>query len=348
MPPTKYGKYVTRDIIEESKYPQITAPIAKYRGCRGGENAMTCEWSCITKPFVMDDEPEVDNERDQFLLFASSNIEDGTEFQAEIELPLGKEGKKQVINEPTYVYIPKGLVHGPVNFKTVRKPIAFLSYFLSPEFSTEWVAPDYSKYVANLADMKPMMAPPKPGAPPPIQATHPSGTPFRYLRWAFGAGQTYMGSSSSFGWPAKVTPVYMAATRYREYALFEPVHAHRASHQISMYLGSNPLDIEDFDAEIEIFMGKEREKQVIDTCAVDHYVPGLVHLGDEVRRVGKPFIHIMWVIGPDMQDYYKAAAKDKVLLSDEAKGEVMIPEGAHDYVPPTKIEDWVWPYPKKK
>ena len=88
---------------------------------------------------------------------------------------------------------------------------------------------------------------------------------------------------------------------------------------------------------------------MIDTCAVDHYVPGIPHIGDEVRRVGKkPIIHIMWVIGPDMNNYYEAAAKDKVLLSDESKGEVMIPKGSHDYVPPTKLEDWVWPYPAKK
>ena len=347
MPPTKYGKYVTRDIIGESKYPQITTPIARYKGCRGGGNAMTCEWSCITKPLVMDDEPEVDNERDQFLLFGSSNIDDGAEFQAEVELSLGKEGKKIVINEPTYVYIPKGLVHGPVKFKTIRKPITFFTYFLSPEFSTEWVAPDISKYVSKIADVKRRMPPPKPGAPPCAQQNDSDGKPLRHIRVNMDVGLAYELWSSVHGWPAKVSPVYMV-NRNRDWFFTEPVHAHKASHQISMYLGSNPLDIEDFDAKIEIFMGKEREEHVIDTCAVDHYVPGIVHLGDEVRRVGKPFIKIMWAIGPEMNDYFKAAVKDKVVLSDESKGEVMISEGALDYVPPTKIEDWVWPYPKKK
>ena len=69
MPRTKYGKYISREIIKKSKYPQINTPIAKYDGCQGGGNALSCEWSCITKPLVMDAEPEVDNERDQFLLF---------------------------------------------------------------------------------------------------------------------------------------------------------------------------------------------------------------------------------------------------------------------------------------
>ena len=38
---TKYGKYLTSEIVCSSKYPQITAPAAKYDGCRGGgENAI--------------------------------------------------------------------------------------------------------------------------------------------------------------------------------------------------------------------------------------------------------------------------------------------------------------------
>lgn len=346
MLPNKYGKYVTREIIVESKYPQITAPMARYNGCPGGGDALTTEWSCVTKPVVMDNEPEVDNERDQFLLFGSANIKDSNDFRAEIEFAIGKKGKKQIITEPTYIYIPKGLKHGFVNFKKITKPVAFLSFFLSPEYSTSWVAPDETKYLAKVGNQHQPFAV-SPDAPPPIQVTHPSGTPSRYARFASGNGLSYMLWPAQFGWPAKLSPAY-TVTYYREYCYLEPVHAHRNSHQISMYLGSNPLNIEDFDAEIEVFMGKERERHIINTCSVDHYVPGIVHLGDEVRVVNKPFIHIMWVIGPDMNDYYKAATKDKVLLSDESKGEIMISQGAHDYVPPTKIEDWVWPYQKKK
>ena len=146
---TKYGKYVTREIICESKYPQITAPMARYDGCRGGgENAINFEWSCITKPFVMDDEPEIDNERDQFLLFYSGDQEN-PEFGAEIEFSVGEKGKKQIITEATYVYIPKGTKHGLVNFKTIRKPISFMTYFLGPEYSTSWVPADESMYFAN-------------------------------------------------------------------------------------------------------------------------------------------------------------------------------------------------------
>jgi hypothetical protein len=347
MPPTKYGKYVTREIITESKYPQISTPIARYNGCRGGDALQDCEWSCITKSFTMDNEPELDSERDQFLLFASADIEDPKSFDAEIELSIGGKGKKQLITEPTYVYIPKGTKHGFVSFKKIKKPIAFVSYYLSPEFSTEWVAPDESKYLGKLN--KPSMVPPpdKGNRPSHSVEAGSSSAPFRYIARTPPRGANYMLWSSEFGWPAKVSPAY-SSVFYRDWFFQEPVHAHRESHQISMFIGSDPLNIEDFDAVIDVWMGKERERHIIDTCAVDHYVPGIVHLGDEVRIVNKPFIRIMWVIGPYMQNYFKAAVRDKVLLSDESKGETMISEGSPDYVPPTKIEDWVWPYPKKK
>ena len=160
MPPTKYGKYVTREIIKKSKYPQINTPIARYNGCRDGDALQDCEWSCVTRPFTMDSEPELDANRDQFLLFVPSNIEDPKSFDAEIEFSIGGKGKKQIITEPTYIYIPKGTKHGFVSFKKIGKPIAFVSYFLSPEFSTEWIAPDESKYLAKLN--KPPMFPPLP------------------------------------------------------------------------------------------------------------------------------------------------------------------------------------------
>jgi hypothetical protein len=98
---TKYGKYVTREIIGESKYSAITTPIARYSGCRGGGDALTCEWSCITKPFTMDQEPEVDNERDRFLLFGGTNLEDYYAAAPTDKVLLSDESKGEVM-------IPKG------------------------------------------------------------------------------------------------------------------------------------------------------------------------------------------------------------------------------------------------
>jgi hypothetical protein len=350
MPPTKYGKYVTREIIAESKYPEITAPIARYNGCRGGGDALSAEWSCITTPLTMDQEPEVDAERDQFLLFGSSNVEDGADFQAEIELALGAKGRKLVITEPTCIYLPKGLWHGPVTFKNVKKPVAFLSWHLAPQLSTSWEAPDESDYVASIlkthGSLLDMMKRNSDEMPPDITAIHQPNIPFRHARMPMGRGIAYMLWSEDLGFPAKAS-WSCASGFYRDYCCLEPVHAHRRSHQVSMFLGGNPLNIEDFDVEIEASFGKEQERHTLSTPGVIHYVPGIPHIGDERRVVKKPFLHLMWVLGPEMNNYYKAAAVDKVVLSDESKGEPMITPGAMDYVPPTKMEDWVWPYPSK-
>ena len=236
MPPTKYGKYISREIIEESKYPKVTAPMVKFRGNRGGKD-LTFEYSCITNPLVMDDEPEV-NDFDQFMYFGSGNIEDLTEFQAEIELPLGKEGKKQIINHPGLVYIPQGLVHGPVKFKSIKKPIVFMNIALSSKYSSKWDEPDYSKYVAK-PDTGPFV-PQKPGDPPTIQSIHPRGTPFRYLRNPHMAHVEFWGKP--LGWPAQLCFSLMGP-KYREYAYLEAWHYHTQAPQYSFFIGGNPLNL---------------------------------------------------------------------------------------------------------
>ena len=179
------------------------------------------EWSCITKPFVMDDEPEIDNERDQFWLFYSGDQEN-PEFGAEVEVSVGEKGKKQIITEATYVWIPKGTKHGLVNFKTIRKPICFMTYFLGPEYSTSWVPADDSMYFANSKTPRKEMFKPNTAYKPvknTLEAYHADGRPFRNIEArpmeGPGAGAPAGGAnrmecsqwtSSAYGWPAKVSP----------------------------------------------------------------------------------------------------------------------------------------------
>jgi hypothetical protein len=52
------------------------------------------------------------------------------DFGAEIELCLGEEQEKHIINSSTAVYIPKELPHCPLNFKVIKKPIVFMVVML--------------------------------------------------------------------------------------------------------------------------------------------------------------------------------------------------------------------------
>jgi hypothetical protein len=65
------------------------------------------KWSFVTGPAVMEEKPH-SHDFDEFLCFHSVSPEDEYDFNANIELSMGKEGEKQVIQTPTVVVIPKG------------------------------------------------------------------------------------------------------------------------------------------------------------------------------------------------------------------------------------------------
>jgi hypothetical protein len=64
-------------------------------------------------------------------------------------------------------------------------------------------------------------------------------------------------------------------------------------------LGSNAMNWGDFDAEVEMWLGEEAEKQVINFPAIIHIPPKLKHRSIDTRRVGKPFTHIHLFVSPE-------------------------------------------------
>ena len=66
-------------------------------------------------------------------------------------------------------------------------------------------------------------------------------------------------------------------------------HVHDFPH-VLCFFGSNPLDLYDFDAEIEFYMGGE--KQIIDAPSIITVPAGLTHCPLIFKRIGKP---VMWV-----------------------------------------------------
>jgi hypothetical protein len=91
------------------------------------------KWVFVSGPTLMVDKPH-SHDFDEILGFYSCDPAHELDFNAEIELSLGREGEKQVITSPTVVCIPKGLVHCPLNFKTVGKPVLFYRIYMSPEY----------------------------------------------------------------------------------------------------------------------------------------------------------------------------------------------------------------------
>ena len=324
MDKTKYGKYISKEIIEESGYSQITAPMVRYRGDRGGRD-MTFEWYCITQPVVMDKEPTV-NDGDQFMFFVGSDILDCSDFQAEVELPLGKEGKMQIIKEDKFVYIPSGLVHGPVKFKNVKKPVVLLSMHFSPKYSKKWneSETDYEKYMRR-ATMMGNARKPLPFALE-IKYIRGDGVVFREQKIKNSLGG--YGAMVGGGPPGSGTRGVEAnlslgcATISQAHIGPEPAHSHTDFDEWIIYFGGNPLNIEEFDGEIEMWWGEEREKHVLNSTCVTHMPPGLIHGSNDHRRVGKPYQEIIMMNVPGGK-YYKE--KNKIFAKE---GEIMLGEGA--------------------
>jgi hypothetical protein len=69
----------------------------------------------------------------EILCFVGGNPKNISDFDAEIEIALGEQGEIHTIASPSVVSIPGGLVHGPLRFKRVTKPVFFIEVTLVPE-----------------------------------------------------------------------------------------------------------------------------------------------------------------------------------------------------------------------
>ena len=78
----------------------------------------------FTKPHLMVSTTHV-HDCDEYLFFLGTNFEDMNDFDAEIELYMGEEGEKYIITVPTIVYVPARMIHCPLNFTRINKPVFF-------------------------------------------------------------------------------------------------------------------------------------------------------------------------------------------------------------------------------
>ena len=136
MVENKYSKYVIREPHMKPPHEEITAPIVSFN--RGRVDfpgvGFSINWELIDKPFIMEKSGHT-HDWDQLLCFVGGDSKNFFDFGAEIEFFLGEEAERYVINSTTLVYIPRGLIHGPLEFKKIHKPIMFNNIVLSAQYS---------------------------------------------------------------------------------------------------------------------------------------------------------------------------------------------------------------------
>jgi mannose-6-phosphate isomerase-like protein (cupin superfamily) len=120
MAESKYGKYIMKE-PQAKQWPGIPISVDSSLFSTIG-----CDFAFVgvTKPTVSEHPPHK-HDVDEFLFFVGGNPENMLDFGGEVELSLGwgEDQEKHTITSTSIVYIPKGLVHLPMNFKRVDRPL---------------------------------------------------------------------------------------------------------------------------------------------------------------------------------------------------------------------------------
>ncbi len=134
MEPRKYDKYFTKTRF--IKGPQGHPKPVHFSGDHGGEVNFGMLWNYVTAPFKMPDGPHT-HPFDEVWIFLGGDQSNAADFDAEVEVYLGEEVEKYIIKEPTILEIPRGLMHCPLIFKTINKPIVFVNLPLTVKYVKE-------------------------------------------------------------------------------------------------------------------------------------------------------------------------------------------------------------------
>lgn len=138
----KYKKFIIPEPIYKGRFAPILHICGENHACGDGvcAGSVFTEFPaeqtlmCITKPFEMKAQLHAHN-YDQLLYFIGGNPKNFFDFGAEIEITLGEEKEKHLIKTTSIVFVPKGLLHCPIHFKKVDKPIMFMHICFAAEYS---------------------------------------------------------------------------------------------------------------------------------------------------------------------------------------------------------------------
>jgi mannose-6-phosphate isomerase-like protein (cupin superfamily) len=145
MAENKYDQFFLTEFKEPSNLPAVASPQAYFRGGRQIPGAnMNMGWQLFVEPIYLEREPHT-HDCDEYLIFLGGTLPDLFEsFDAEVDFCIGGEMEEHLINKATIIFIPKGMVHCPLNFRKINKPIMFHAILLAPKFTKTMGGKEYS------------------------------------------------------------------------------------------------------------------------------------------------------------------------------------------------------------
>jgi len=124
MARSKYGKYFMTEPIEIGPMLHVCGE----DGCIGAKFdgfPIEMQLLCLSKPGVMIHKPHA-HEVDELFFIFGGNPQNYFEFGAEIEIMMGEEHERHIVNKTTIIYIPKGVIHCPITTLKVDKPVQWM------------------------------------------------------------------------------------------------------------------------------------------------------------------------------------------------------------------------------
>ena len=134
MAETKYGKYIIKEPLEKGMAPMMH--ICAEDGCAGAvfpSFPVEVQLLCISEPIAFP-HPAHAHDADEIFFIFGRNPQNYYDFDAEIEIHFGEEGEKHIVNSTSIVFMPKGLIHGPIAITKVNKPFQWMHVLFTPKY----------------------------------------------------------------------------------------------------------------------------------------------------------------------------------------------------------------------
>ena len=134
-----YEKYVLKEpkMNPPTKPPTQVFTIALSEETMSGIDRLDCNCNFVgvLAPHVLADPPHK-HDCDELLFFISTDPDNTTDLGGEVEIALGEDWEKHVINTSAIVCLPKGVQHCPVYVKKVDRPFYFGHLLLASKYGS--------------------------------------------------------------------------------------------------------------------------------------------------------------------------------------------------------------------
>ena len=268
----KYDQYFLTDVIKETRKKEWGGQVMS--AGPGHEELLPSDlWAraainVIRKPYMFH---EIVHKHlfTEFFLFFGSDPTDLKAFDGEAEFTFGPEMEKHVIDRPTIVIAPPGVYHCPLNFSKPDKPYYCMELFMTRAYAGVDLGEDLTE----------------------IKVAEPDYN--RYFQTSVVKDNAWGGESIGLSavpehlMPAGAKISAEVSTIKKPYAYDDTIHKHSFA-QYFYFFGSNPMDMTEFNAEVEFTFGAEKEKHVINGPTVVLVPPGIFHGPINYKKIGKP------------------------------------------------------------